>query len=138
MSAPRKIVIAIVALLTGVLLYPFKIIVVPEQRALVVTNAMHPVRNSWVRQTWYNYSLERTWHEEDLPTDCNGRVTFPTRTIRASLLRRMLGPLASIAGQGVHASFGVRSDMFPLPKGGTISSAVVQPQRGEIVFRVEL
>lgn len=134
MSAARKVVVAIAASVAIGLLYPFKTTVVPEQRALVVTNAMHPIRDAWVRQTWYNYSLDRSWHEADLPTDANGRVTFPTRTMRASLFWRAL----SIAPQVLNASFGVRTDMFPLPRGGIVATDVVQPQLGETVFRVEL
>ena len=33
----------------------------------------------------------------------------------------MIGPLASIAGQGVHASFGVHTDMDASPNHGTAS-----------------
>ncbi len=136
MVSKRKWVIVILASLTILVLYPFKITVVPETRVLVMTNDMHPVRDALVRQTWQNYSLEREGHEEDLPTDAHGRVTFPTRTIRAPLVWRLLGPLASIAGQGVHASFGVHTDMFPLSNTGTeISSEIARPQPGEIVFR---
>jgi hypothetical protein len=136
MVSKRKWVIVILASLAILVLYPFKITVVPEKRVLVMTKNMHPVRDALVRQSWQNYSLEREGHEEDLPTDAHGRVTFPTRTIRAPLVWRLLGPLASIAGQGVHASFGVHTDMFPLPNTGTeVSSEVARPQPGEIVFR---
>ena len=136
MVSKRKWVIVILASLAILVLYPFKITVVPEKRVLVITNDMHPVRDALVRQSWQNYSLEREGHEEDLPTDAHGRVTFPTRTIRASLVWRLLGPLASITGQAVHASFGVHTDMFPLPNTGTeVSSEIARPQPGEIVFR---
>jgi len=92
-----------------------------------------------VRQTWQDYSLEKTGHEEDLRTDLQGRVTFPARTVRANLVWRVLGPLASIGGQGVHASFGVHTDMFPLPNVGTkASTEIVQPSPDEIVYRVNL
>jgi hypothetical protein len=136
MSSKRKCVIVILASLAILLLYPFKTTVVPEKRVLVATNDMHPVRDALVRQIWQNYSLEREGHEEDLPTDAQGRVTFPARTIRAPLVWRLLGPLASIAGQGVHASFGVHTNMFPLPNSGTeVSSEIARPQPGEIVIR---
>jgi hypothetical protein len=139
MSSTRKRVIAIFVLLAILLLFPFKTTVVPAQHVLVVTKDMHPITNALVRQIWQDYLLEREGHEEDLPTDSHGRITFPTRTIRANLLWRMLGPLASIAGQGVHASFGVHTDMFPLANTGTKSSSeIVQPQPGEIVYRLEL
>ncbi len=136
MVSKRKWVIVMLASLAILVLYPFKITVVPEKRVLVMTNDMHPVRGALVRQSWQNYSLERQGHEEDLPTDAHGRVTFPTRTIRAPSVWRLLGPLASIAGQGLHAGFGVHTDMFPLPNTGTeVSSEIARPQPGEIVFR---
>lgn len=139
MSTTRKRIIVILVLLSIVLLYPFKTTLVLEQRVLVVTRDMHPISNILVRQIWKDYSLETRGHEEDLPTDVNGRITFPTRTIRASLLMRIFGPLRSVLGQGVHASFGVHTDMFPLSNPGTkASTEVVQPQPGEIVYRLEL
>ena len=135
MSSKRKWVIALLVMAI-VLLYPFKTTVVPETRVLVVTDDMHPVKDALVRQSWKNYSLEHQGHEQDLLTDAHGRITFPTRTIRAPLIWRILGPVASIAGQGVHASFGVHTDMFPLPNSGTVVLAeVAQPQPGEHVFR---
>lgn len=109
---------------------------VPEKRVLVMTKDMHPVQDALVRQSWQNYSLERVGHEEDLRTDAHGRVTFPTRAISAPFVWRVLGPLANVAGQGVHASFGVHTDMFPLPNTGSeVSSEIAQPQPDEIVFR---
>ena len=139
MSATRKLVIVVLVSLSILLLYPFKTTLVPEQRVLVVTGDMHPISSILVRQIWRDYSLETRGHEEDLPTDVNGRITFPTRTIRASLLMRIFGPLRSVLGQGVHASFGVHTDMFPLANtDGKASTEVVRPQPGEIVYRLEL
>ena len=139
MSAKRKPLIVVIVSLSILLLYPFKTTLVPEQRVLVVTRDLHPIRNILVRQIWQDYSLETRGHEEDLPTDMNGRVTFPTRTIRTRLLMRIFGPLRSVLGQGVHASFGVHTDMFTLANTGTkASTEVVQPQPGEIVYRLEL
>src|SRR5437764_2098001 len=135
MSSKRKWAIAVVVIAI-VLLFPFTTTVVPETRVLVATNDMHPVKDALVRQSWQNYSLECEGHEEDLPTDIHGRVTFPTRSIRAPLIWRILGPLASIARQGIHAGFGIHTDMFPLPNSGTVvSTEVAQPQPGEHVFR---
>jgi hypothetical protein len=139
MSSTRKRIIVIFVVLATLLLYPLKTTLVPAQHVLVVTEDMHPVKDALVRQIWKDYSLEHVGHEEDLPTDLHGRITFPARTVRASLLRRMIGPLASIAGQGIHASFGVHTDMFPLANRGTeVSSEIVQPQPGEIVYRLRV
>ena len=117
MFSNNKLATAVIGVLV-VLAYPYETTVVPEQRALFVTNDMHPIKDALIRQSWQHYSLESEGHEEDLPTDSHGRVTFPKRTIRAPLIWRALGPLADIAGQGVHASFGVHTDMFPLPNTG--------------------
>jgi hypothetical protein len=134
MSAKRKwtILFITVAIL---ILYPFQTTVVPEQRALFVTNDMHPIKGALIRQNWQNYSLERRGHREDVPTDAHGRVTFPRRTMRAPLIWRALGPLASVAGQGVHAGFGVHTDIFPVPGSGDtiVYTEVAQPR--EHVFR---
>src|SRR2546425_3749540 len=113
MSRVTKRLIVIVAIV-GVMLFPFRKTLVPTQHVLVTTKDMHPISGALVRQIWRDYSLEFGGHEEDLPTDVHGRVTFPARTITAPLIWRLIGPLTSIAGQGVHASFGVHTDMFPL------------------------
>jgi hypothetical protein len=136
MSDKRKWVIVCIVLVL-LLLYPFKTTVVSEQHVLFVTDDMHPIKGALIRQAWQNYSLEREGHEEDLPTDAHGRVTFPTRTIRAPLIWRVLGPFASIAGQGLHASFGVHTDMFPVPSspGTVVSTEIAQPQSGDHLFR---
>ena len=76
-SSKRKWITLILAMLAVVVLYPFKRTVVPAQRVLVTTKDMHPISNALVRQIWQDYSLERYGHEEDLPTDAHGRVTFP-------------------------------------------------------------
>jgi hypothetical protein len=129
----------VVALLAIVLLYPFKTTVAPAERVLVVTKDMHPVKDALIRQIWQNYSLEFGGHEEDLPTDVHGRVTLPERTIRANLIWRILGPLASIAGQGVHASFGAHFDEILVPNHGTkASDEVMHQQLGEYLYRLEL
>src|SRR5262249_61794848 len=60
-----------------------------------------PVQRCFVRQIRQNYSLESDGHEEDLRTDAQRRITFPTRTLRANLLLlRTLIPLTSFASQG--------------------------------------
>jgi hypothetical protein len=122
-----------------VLLYPFETTVAPEQHVLVVTRDMNPVEGAIIRQSWQNYSLEREGHEEEVPTDVNGRVTLPKRTIRANSIWRILGPLVSIAGQRVHASFGAHTWLILVPgHGKKISGKVVQPQPHEKVYQLEL
>ena len=50
-------------------------------------------------------------------------------TIRASLARRMVHPILNVVGQGVHASFGVQTDMFPL---GDVTGKQIGQDRIEI------
>jgi hypothetical protein len=118
------------------LIYPFKSGEVPEQHVLVVTEDWRPVKGALVRQSWQNYSLESQGNEEDFRTDDNGRVTLPKRTMRASILIRLLHPIWNVFTQGVHSSFGVHTDVLELG-GGTErrESPKVQPQPDEIVFR---
>lgn len=119
-------------------LYPFKSTVVSSQNVLVITDEGKPIQNALVRQIWQHYSLESRSHEEDLRTGPNGRVTFPERTIRASLARRVVYPIWILAKDGVHASFGVRTDMFPLRDVAEkrVTTQSVEAQPGDVVFRV--
>ncbi len=127
-------------LLLGVagFLYPFESIVVPSKNVLVVTEDWRPIQSTAVRQSWQDYSLESRGHEEDLNTDENGRVTFPRRTIRASVLRRLVHPIWNILRQGIHASFGVHTDMFPVPEvtEKPVGVKPVEARPGDIIFRL--
>lgn len=135
----RRRIFWILIILGLATLYPFESTIVPSQNVLVVTDDWRPVQGAGVRQIWQNYSLESQGHEEDLSTDENGRITFPRRTIRASISRRVLHPIWNILRQGVHASFGIHIDMFPL---GDVTQKrfgkeTVKAQTGDIVFHLE-
>jgi hypothetical protein len=119
-----------------VFLYPFESTVVTSKSVAVLTEDWRPVEGAAVRQIWQYYSLESDGHEQDLRTDGGGRVTFPRRTISASVLRRIVHPIWNILRQGVHASFGVHTDILELG-GGTErrDSARIEPHAGEVVFR---
>ena len=128
----------IVVILGLALLYPFESTVVPSQNVLVVTEDWRPIQNATVRQIWKHYSFESRGHEQDLRTNDDGRVTFPRRTIRADILRRTLHPLWNILTQGVHASFGVHTDMFTVGDltQNQLGKEAVKAQEGDIVFRL--
>ena len=120
------------------LLYPFDSVVTPAKEVLVVNEDQHPIQGVMVRQIWQNYSIESTGHEEDLRTDENGRVSFPKRTVKASLATRILHPIWNVVRQGVHASFGVHTDMFPLGDviGKQVGQSRVEVYPGDVVFRL--
>ena len=136
-SLQRKILLLLLVLVLAVCcLYPFESTVVPTRSALVVTQGWKPIQNVAVRQIWQHYSLEGKSHEEDLRTDSNGRVTFPRRAVRASLLRRILHPVWNVITQGIHASFGVHTDMFPVGAvtQNQVGEGTVQARPGDVVF----
>lgn len=128
--------LAAVLVLGLVLLYPFERTVVPSKSVLVVTEDWRPVHDAHVRQHWQHYSLESEGHEQDLRTGEDGRATFPARVIRASVLRRILHPIWNIVRQGVHASFGVHTEVLELGEGTVRQETTkVEPHSEEIVFR---
>lgn len=85
----------------------------------------------------------RTANEQ---SECSGGCThgrerssfFPRRTVRASLLWRAVRPIVNILTQGVHASFGVHTDMFPLREvtEKPVGQKTVEAHPEDIVFRL--
>jgi hypothetical protein len=90
-------------------LYPTISIVCPAWRIQVVDESGNPLRGAFVRQVWQDYTLESGSHEQDAQTDGNGYVSFPERTIKASLLFRTLGAIMKGISLNVHASYGPSS-----------------------------
>jgi hypothetical protein len=91
------------------LLYPFKSTVCPAWTIQVVDNAGNPLKGAWVIQWWQHYTVESSGHRQDAETDKNGYVSFPKRTIRASLLFRTLGVISKTKSGAfgfIHSSFG--------------------------------
>ena len=73
-----------------VLIYPFQTTIVPRWRFLVLDDSGRPVRALKVTEHWQHYLFESEGHEEVMRTEDDGKVDFPERTIRASLLRRVV------------------------------------------------
>ena len=90
-SGRRKSLLLLLFLVLGViLLYPWKTTVVPEWRVRIVDQSGAPLPNTAVREGWQHYSIESKSHEQDMLTDNDGYVTFPTRTIRSPLAIRIV------------------------------------------------
>jgi hypothetical protein len=87
-------------------LYPTTSIVCPAWTLQVVDESGNPLRGAFVRQVWQDYTLESSSHEQDAQTDGNGYVSFPERTVKASLLSRMFGTIIKGISLNVHASHG--------------------------------
>jgi hypothetical protein len=83
-----------------------------------------------VRLSYENYSAEDESHEVDLITDQKGLITFPGRTLLASMLRRCYYTLLS-ARAGVHASFGPSASAFAFGNGMEGSAL---DSKGNILF----
>jgi len=98
-----KILIFLAALILVVVPYPT--LVAPEWSVLVVDGQSKPLNGVSVRESYQNYSLERTGYEVDTITGGDGKVLFPAKRIWSNLLLRSIGFLGALSG-GVHASFG--------------------------------
>jgi hypothetical protein len=86
----------LILLFTGlgvITFYPWKTTVVPEWKVRIVDQNGAPLTNTGVREVWQHYSIESGSHEQDLPTDKQGYVTFPERAIRSPLAVRIIRPI---------------------------------------------
>ncbi len=101
--------------------YPYRSTVVPQWRLQLIDEMGNGVPNTGVRQVWRDYSLEWGDHEEDFVTDANGYVTFPERTVRATILHRVVESgfdwLHSKTGLFLHSSSGPHSYIVVLSGG---------------------
>jgi len=96
---------SIVSILLLVALLPMTTLAAPDWSACVIDESSRPVPGVLVRESYQNYSAESEGHEEDQYSDANGCVHFASKSISASLLRRLIA-IAHSGMAGVHASFG--------------------------------
>jgi len=82
------------------LLYPFKTTTVPEWNLRVLDDFGTAVRGIKVTEHWQHYLLEASGHEDPRTTNEEGRVGFPARSIRASLLGRLFARIGKMGTQG--------------------------------------
>jgi hypothetical protein len=117
----RRIILVAAAILTVVAFYPYQSAVVPTWRLQLVDKEGAGIPNIGVRQVWRHYSLEWNDHEEDFITDADGYVTFPERTVRATILHRAvesgLDWLHSKTGIFIHSSSGPHTYIVVLSGG---------------------
>lgn len=88
-----KLSIAVAVVLTAIVLVallPFETIVVPEWSVKVLDEHDNPVSGVAVRESWGDLSIEPDQHEELRVSDTNGNLSFPVRTVKASVLQRVV------------------------------------------------
>lgn len=117
-------VIASVAVL---LAYPFDTTVVPEWKIRIVDATSKPVPNVTVREQWRNHSVEFHGHNDDRTTDSDGYVSFPRRTVRASLIFRGIG--WAVAHLNVHGESGPKASALVLGDYLTSSDPDYSPEK---------
>lgn len=102
---PRLRIAALVLslLLLILVIFPFKTIIVPAWSLRVVDESGSPLHGIKVTEHWQHYLLESSAHEDVRQTEVDGRVSFPDRTIRASLVRRLLATVGRLGKSGTEA-----------------------------------
>ena len=100
---------ALLVFIPFIVLYPFKVKVVPVWTIQVVDKSGRPVPNMPVGQDWRHYSFEQERHWEESITDENGYVTFPERVLRASVGRRLVNLRPANLPGFPHAAWGPHS-----------------------------
>jgi hypothetical protein len=96
---------AVVFLLVSLVLlfYPFQTTIVPEWSLRVVDEEGGAVRDVNVTEHWQHFLLESSSHEDVRRVTENGAVSFPERTIRASLVSRGIATIGRIKRDGWRA-----------------------------------
>ena len=95
-----------VVLLFALLLFPFKSTIVPRWRVHLVDEAGSKIAGINVTEHWQHNLIQSAGSEDARRTDEMGVVDFPERTVRASLVTRLVDFVQNLATQGSKAKFG--------------------------------
>ena len=90
-------------LLLVITLYPFKTTIVPEWGLRVVDDSYAAVPAIKVTEHWQHYLFDAEAQEDVRTTREDGRVSFPARTMRASLLHRAFATVVKVSRYGERA-----------------------------------
>ncbi len=120
---------------SAALLYPFATGEVPSWRIQVVDQHGKPISGIGVREYWGNDSVDYRDSVQDSMTDDKGFVTFPARTVTATLLRRVLYPLQNLSG-GTHSSWGPHATVIVLVNDASQEIGSVDWSAGPLPERV--
>jgi hypothetical protein len=90
------------------LLYPEKLTIVPAYHVRLVDQSGEPLANTFVSELWQQTAAQRIESLQQVMTNAQGEVDLPQRTVRASLVERMLGCLRNVRRQGFGDACGSR------------------------------
>lgn len=92
---------------------PYETIVIPPWTLRVIDDTGTPYSHKQVRQTWKDYTLEADAADnlEDRWTDAEGYVSFPQRSLRASLIKRGARTFFNVIKLGAHGSVGINGSI---------------------------
>ena len=110
-----KLILIVLIAASVLSLIPYHTTAAPEWKIQVVNENGIPYQQQLVRQSCRNYSLQTDCEEaeSDQLTDENGYAVFPKRTIRLSLLIRVLSFAVNIFHSvGGHTSFGLKVELY--------------------------
>jgi hypothetical protein len=92
----------------GALLYPENLTIVPAYHVKLVNQSGEPMANTFVSELWQQTAAQRAESLQQVLTNAQGEVDLPQRTVRASLVERMLGCLRNVSRQGFNDACGNR------------------------------
>lgn len=127
--------IAVVAI-AFVLFRPTEQTVAPRWEVTVVDDKGARLAGINVREAWQQGSLEEKGHEEVLKTDRNGKVIFPKRTMKVSMVSRASGCWYQRREHSDQAVCGPRSSVWAFGPGlGPMDAEDVNQTNGLYVVR---
>jgi hypothetical protein len=85
-------------------IYSFESLQAPTWDVSVVNASNDPVSGARVRESYRDYSAEFEGGEADLITDFQGKGTFPAKTVRANILKRIAAILRQLQPVRMRAS----------------------------------
>lgn len=117
----KKAAFAALALVVIFLLYPVEQTVAPDWKVTVMDDKGARLAQVGVRETWRQYSVEHTAHEEVATTDASGSVHFLRRTLKSSYLLRMYGCYLERRAHAAEAMCGPQASVWAFGPGlGTL------------------
>ena len=91
-------------LLLAFLIYPFQQTIIPAWQLRIIDNHGSPVSEINITEHWQHRLFEKDAHDDLRKPGLDGRVSFPERTMRSSLLNRLVTTVHRRATEGRDAN----------------------------------